>query len=573
MKGTEAHDVPHLARQLAAGLPAAVAERLCEPGRTDPAGFRAELQAALPVMGQPPTKSEPGKATDLYADLVERWGQRGVPAAWFPAEGRRLSREALHLRATALASLWREAGAAPGQGVALVLPVGEPLLVALLAAFQLGLVASFVPPRGGLFVRRALEVLQPDAVASHPRYGAWLGPWAERLLPAEGLGGSVAGSQGARSHAYAPGQPALKVLSVFSEPAFSPVLLPAEEVLWGAARDALLVYGLQPGDRLALPGFDALQWQPSALLSALFAGAEWLEVDVPSLGTEQGREQFRPTVTGVTAGLRHLWSEGPPSFPGLRRWVKNPLEPYDWSAWDGFARRLSEHGGARGINVVGSAAAGGVQLFSVPPREGTDLGLFPVPGQPYLLEDFLGNAQPAVGNTGVYWPLGGVPAGAMGRCVLVRASQGSTFGGCMEVPWHGQRYPVEWVEAAARGVKGIRDAAVWIQSSSELLNAGQVRLLCFMDATARGADAGALAREVEREVTAQCGPSATPTTVRAYPLSPRRLPDGHVDATWCRWQAQSGALDARAQDGLYRELTLGRQWAERLVSAHAAEPG
>jgi hypothetical protein len=43
--------------------------------------------------------------------------------------------------------------------------------------------------------------------------------------------------------------------------------------------------------------------------------------------------------------------------------VKNPLEPYDWSAWDGFARRLSEHGGARGINVVGSAAAGGVCRF------------------------------------------------------------------------------------------------------------------------------------------------------------------------------------------------------------------
>ena len=141
------------------------------------------------------------------------------------------------------------------------------------------------------------------------------------------------------------------------------------------------------------------------------------------------------------------------------------------------------------------------------------------------------------------------------------------------MPWHGHRYPAEWVEAAARGVQGIRGAAVWIQASSDLLNAGQVQVLCFQDATVRTADAGALAREVEREIAAQCGPTAVPTSVRVYPLSPRRLQDGRVDAAWCRWQAQSGALDARARDGLYRELTLAKQWAERLAAAPAAGPG
>jgi hypothetical protein len=493
---------------------------------------------------------------------VERWLGREAEAAWFPAEGRRLSYAALHAQATALAAAWQQAGAAPGQSVALVLPMGEPFAVALLAAFQLGMVASVVPPRGSGFVGRALRSLAPDRVASHAGYGAWLGPFLERLLP-EASAAAPSRAQ-PRSHAYGPGAPALRLLSCFSTPAWRPVEVSAEAVLWGAVRDGLFVYGLLPGERLALPDFDPLLWQPHGLLSALASGAEWLELNGEALATAEGRARYRPTVAGVTPRLRAQWMAGPAEYPGLRRFVKSPCEPYDWGAWDVLARHLLQHGGARGINLVASAAAGGALLFSVPPAAGADLALLPVPGLGWLLEDFMGGGVPATGNTGVVRPLEAAE-GSAPRVVVARVPQGSTFGGVVEPPWHGQRYPVEAVEEVARGVAGVREAVAWVQGAPELLNAGLATLLCFADVTGPPVDGAGLGRAVEQAVAAQLGPSAVPSRVQVYALEPRRLPGGQVDPAWCRWQALGAGLTARAADGLFLELARARQWAGRLA--------
>ena len=558
------HDLPHLHRVLAKGAPAPEVERLCEDGWADPAGFRAALNDCLPQLGHGRTKSLPGGPTDLYADLVERWLGRDAEAAWFPAEGRRLSYAVLHEQATALAAAWQQAGAVPGQSVALVLPTGEAFTVALLAAFQLGMVASFVPPRGSGFVGRALRSLAPDRVASHPRYGGWLGPFLERLLPEGGAAGGIPSRAPSRSHAYAPGAPALRLLSCFSAPAWTPAEVSAEAVLWGALRDGLFVYGLLPGERLALPDFDPLQWQPHGLLSALASGAEWLELSGEALASVEGRARFRPTVAGVTPRLRAQWMAGTAEYPGLRRFVKSPCEPYDWAAWDDFARHLLQHGGARGINLVASAAAGGALLFSVPPAAGADLSLVAVPGLAFMLEDFLGGGVPATGNTGVVRPLEGAE-GSAPRVAVARLPQGSTFGGVVEPPWHGRRYPAEAVEEVARAVAGVREAVAWVQASPELLNASLATLLCFADVTGPAVDGAGLARAVEQALAAQLGPEAVPSRVQVYALEPRRLPGGEVDPAWCRWQASGAGLQARARDGLFLELARARQWAGRLA--------
>jgi hypothetical protein len=558
--------VAHLVRLLATGCPAPQAEAACEPGRADPAGFRAACFEALPLLGQPAAKSVPGGPTDLYADLVERWRPRGAPAAWFPAEGRRLSLEQLHGRASALARAWRALGMDPGQGVALVMPMGEGLLVSLLAAFQAGLCATFVPPRGARFVQRALAAVEPAAVCSPGRYAGLLGTWAGRALPLEAPPPVPGAPETARSHVYAPGEPALRLLSPFSVPAWAATPLTAEAVLWGAARDALFVYGLQPGERLALPGFDPLQWQPCGVLAALFAGAEWVEVEEAAAVPDEP-PPWGPHVLGVTPGVRaRLLSSGRP-LPGLRRWLKDPTQPYDWAAWDILARRFSDSVGARGINAWGSASAGGVQLFCVPPAKGADLALWPVPGQPFLLEDYLGGGVPALGGTGIYAPIEGVGDGALGRVALSRTAQGTTYAGCMDVPVGGQRYPMDAVEAVARSVPGVREAVSWVQASPELLNAAHTTLLLFLDLAVPGAapDAGNVERAVAREVGVQLGAGAVPVSVRAFAVEPRRLAEGGVDASWCRFQAQGGGLDARARDGLSRDFTLARQWAGKLA--------
>jgi len=555
-------------RGLAATETSGVPEWLKDSWR-EPEPFYRALHAHVGDTSPAPLKSRPFEDQDLYHDLVVRHLKEGRDAFIAHAAGagwHRLSYEELHTRTTALAAAWEAAGVLAGQTVAIVLPVSEEYVVALLTALRLGAVVSVLPPRGASFVRRRLKELAPEQVVSHPRYAALLGERARGLLPTSPSADPPTGWL-ARSHTYAPGDTVARLFSPLSPTPEKPVELKAAALGLGLLRDAVLVLGLRPGDRVALPGFEPLQYQPHALLVTLLAGGCFLEVEARALTDEAVQKLLAPTVVGISPDLRTLLLAGEVSPERWRLWLRNVAEPYDWDRWEQFGAVMATHRRCQGMNLVTNAAFGGSLLFSPAQPKPGSFSVLPTPGQPWRLADLLGTGQPSHGESGLYAATGeGLDEATFGRFLLSHTRTGYFFAGTPRLGSRGQTYPEREVLEVVEAHPDVLGATVVITpGGAPLLHSSLVKLLVFIDPAGEPSSlVGVLEPELKRRIDVELGERYRPDTLHYYPLSPRRTDQGGIDRDWCRWQFLSGTLDRKAGHELFRMLGHLRQLLTRV---------
>ncbi|XXF80712.1 AMP-binding protein [Myxococcaceae bacterium GXIMD 01537] len=549
-------DIPTLARTLALGGEAGVPGWL-EDSWLAPQPFFQALQTYMGGATAQPLKSQPyDGGCDLYHDLVARHlkQRREVLVSYAAGAGwRRLSYDDLHARVGALAVAWEAAGAKAGQTVAIVLPLEEEYVVAVATALRLGLMLSVLPPRGAAFVLNRLKLLAPDFVVSHPRYASLLGDPAPASLPLTGDGPAPSAL---RSHTYGPADVAARLFSPLSATPEQPVDVPAGPLFLGLLRDAALVLGLRPTDRVALPGFEALQHQPHALLATMLAGGCFVECEEQALADEETRGQLDPTVVGVSPALRDKLLQGQVRPDRWRLWLRNLAEPYDWDRWEQFGARLVPHKRCRGMNWVANAAFTGTLFFSPPQGRPSHFFVLPTPGQPWELGALIGGGGPSHGESGLYTASGeGASDATSGQFLLSRTRTGFFLAGSPRLGSRGQTYPAaEVVEVIERNPDVVGAAAV-VTPASQPLHQTAVSLLVFIDPGREFSDVvGLLRPELERRLDLEMGARYRPDTVHFYPLAPRRTEEGAVDAEWCHWQFLSGALDRKAKDEVFRML-------------------
>jgi hypothetical protein len=527
-----------------------------------PEPFHRALHAYVGASSPKPLKGRPFEGQDFYHDVVVRHLGHRREALVFHEPGlgwRGLTYEELHARSSALLPTWEAAGVQAGQTVTLVLPVCEELAVALLTALRLGLVLSVLPPRGATFLRHRLEALAPDHVVSHPRYTPLLGELGQQLLslrPSED-----ASEPTFRSHTYEPGAPIARLFSPLSPTPELPVEVLAGPFFLGLLRDAVLVLALWTSDRVALPGYDLVQFQPYALLMTWLAGACFLEVDEQGLTDAQAQERLAPTVVGTTPTLRERVLEGQVRTDDWRLWLRNPAEPYDWERWDVFTEHLASNKRCRGMNWLANAAFCGSLFFTSLQVRPTHLAILPAPGLPWQLADLLGGGQPSHAESGLYALTGdGADEATFGRFLLSHTREGYFFAGSTRLGANGQTYPVAEVVEVVAAHPDVKGTSVVITPASQQLNRTVVTLLVFVDPAW---EPSSMARELrpalERLIDLELGARYRPHAVCFYPLLPRRKEDGAVDHDWCRWQFLSGTLDRKGKDELFRMLGQVRQ--------------
>jgi hypothetical protein len=550
-------DIEAIQQSLAAGDASSVPGWLEESWQAPEALFRA-LHAHVESNSPVSLKSRPGECQDFYHDLVVRHLGQKRQALVSHASGagwRRLSYDELHARSTALAAAWEALGVQAGQSVALVLPVSEEYALALVTALRLGLVLSVLPPRGATFVRHRLDALAPEHVVSHTRYVSQLGAHAQRMLPLSAP--AVSATEPAlRSHTLTAADPVARLFSPLSATPEQPVEVLAGTLYQGLLRDAVLVLGLRPGDRLTLPGFEATQHQPSALLVTLLAGACFVEADERALADAETLEQLNPTVVGVTPALRDLILAGQVRPDLWRLWLRNPAEPYDWDRWEQLTVRLAVSRRVRGMNWVANAAFGGTLLFSIPQVKPAHFAVLPAPGQPWQLADMIGGGQPSHADSGLFAATGeGVDEATFGQFLVSRTRTGFFFAGSARLGAHGQTYPSGEVAEVAETHPEVTGASVVIAPGAQQLNRTTVTLVVFIDPSREPHEVvGVLRPELERLLDLEMGARYRPDTLCFYPLAPRRTEQGVVDPDWCRWQFLSGTLDRKGKDALFRML-------------------
>jgi AMP-binding enzyme len=517
----------------------------------DPAGFAEATLGLLGGRRGAAFKSRPAEGCNLYHDLVAaHLGRRRT--ALVGREGESwvgLSYDALHARSNALGAAWADAGAKAGESIALVIEPGVEFAIAWLTALRMGLVPSFVPPFGPGFVRKALERVAADRVATSGRGG----------VPASAAEGAWPASAGARtadpfgSHFCKKGEPAARLITPFGPDAWSAVDVAADVLLEGAARDAAFVYGLGPSDVLAAPGFDPLQHAPALLSAALAAGAAYAELTADDLADDpELAGRLGVTVLGLDRRARDALAArgGPPD--AVRAWFRSLSEAVDAEAWDAFWRPLPE---ARRLNfgVFANAASGGACLFSPPSRDAPGLRVWPAPGLGFRLEAPAAEGLEALDEVGTFCVLRGKTIDAsFAPAVIGRAGEGYTYAGSLDLGPNAQPYPAADVEDSARRVPGVRYAAAFA-APGRRLNEAKTVLLAFVE------DEGPIAApdpsRVAEAVVADLGERFAPDRVEVFALRPRLL-KGLPDRAWCRSQYLSGSLSRKARSRPF--VLLGR---------------
>lgn len=491
-----------------------------------------------------PQKSRPGEGYDLYHDIVA--AHLGRHRRALVEHGRasdvELSFEALHRRCTALSAAWRRAGVGPGQAICVVLPVGADHLAALLAGLRLGAVVSVLPPWGPTFVQTRLDALAPERVATTERHAWMLGRYAELLLPID----APPDEWPQPSRWYPPDAPALRLVSPFAE-APEPAEIPAALLHESLLRDGLFVFGLDPSDTLAAPGFDPVQFQPHLALAALFRGAAWAELQPGDIDADpRALARLGVTVLGVQRDLRdRLLRAGPGLLgPACRAWFQSLTDVLDVDRRDALRRALGRH--LREFGVVACAAAGGAHLAGAPVPRVPAARVTPAPGRDWQLSEIAGAPLPALRGTGIYTALrGGETEPALPRLVLTRDGDGFLLAGALDPGRDAQAYPATEVARVAERHPAVRHAAVVVTPGS-LPNDAHVALLAFHEDTAGTPPAPAVEALIVREM----GERFAPDRIEVFPLRPR-LCDGVADVARCRSHYLSGALHRKSRAELF----------------------
>ncbi len=538
----------------------------------DPEGFFRALFERWAERGTAP-KSRPFERYDLYHDMIVRNLGSARPALSFYD---RLSRKVvtvsyaeLHVASAAKAGEWAAQKVKAGDGLAVVLPFGRDLVVALLAALRLGVIAAFLPPLGSLYLKKRLAKLKAAHIATDPLYRTLLAG-QEKLILADG---QTATRPYDRSFTFASKEICANVFSPLREPLDTPVPLAIDSAFFLALRDALVTFSLGPGDVTAAPDMPPTQHHPALLFATLLVGGTFFEVTLSDLTQDPKLLLTFPLrCLGVTKAVRDLLVSKPiGALPTIAHWWKNPEEPFDAAAWGAFAdgAGLSK---VPASNVVVDAASGGATLFSVRRPRGQNLRVLPAAGGPWVvvpplpppwaLYDVDASGKLATGEFGLFAPAPTKKPGAIGHVLLANASGGEqVYGGTLSPRRSGRVYPTSEVLEAISKLPFNQGACVITVPSGGAAPASLFVLLVFTgaeDISKTASEEGARTSAILRAVEVLCGPGSAPDRIFYYPLYPR-MKGPLMDEAWCEAQYHLGSLARKASEGVFQKLTMVRK--------------
>lgn len=537
----------------------------------DPRGFYECLWRALDERKTIHSKTQMFSSYALFHDLVGRHTDTNTTAFvhHVPSLGwLSLDYVALEQRTRALAARWLAAGVGPNSKIAIVLPPDAEWLTALLCALRVGCRVGWIPPHGKQFTHNRLRELELDGLVSHTRYAAFYAPWQDQLLTPPALS-SPERSSDVGAYTYAPNQPVLDLFSSLGDVPSRRYTLTAETLYLGLLRDALLLLDLYSTDRVMACGLDPLQHQPIHLFTTMLAGATCVEGDLAALQDNEANRAFWPSVVGVTPPLRDQVLADEVSSRSWRLCYWDPGQPFDWNAWDAFARKLKTAGTAASMNFLSSAAAGGSLLWSPRHPQRMPLAVQPAPGVAWELRDMTALDQPTQGATGIYMPQpeGGATQ-SPGKFILSRFHDGFVFSGSQHPLTHGVVFPAEEVIGLVETHAEVEGASVVSQPQTDALFQHENTLLVFLPG-ATIVETGKLQLEMTymQWIVQELGEAAKPDRIRFLPLYPRRNEFGQVDHDWCRSQFLDGTLERKVQDPIFLALSDLR----RLINALTPE--
>lgn len=542
------------------------------PSLEDPPCFFRALLDVFRAEAQAPVKSSAATGFDFYHDLVIRHAQdrSAIALRWFePARGwQSLGYSALHARVGAQRELWLRRGVRPEETLALILPLGPELLVALCTALRLGLGVALLPPYGSRYLARRLRAVEPDHIVSARCYAPLLGGLADRALPLlteEDLRTWRDTTDSFESHTYRPGKTALLFCSPCAEQPWEPCPVPCEVSFLGALRDGMLLHGLTPGRALCAPEAHPIQEQPALLLSTLLHGATYVHIAPDDVVCDPQR--LLPAAVGcelhrLGLGPRLRDALAQASVSGLaiaNGWFTDPDCMMQAAAWQRAARTPSI-GRALGGTLHIDAVAGGCLLIGTRQLGPPGPLVLPAPGVAFEQVEPGRPQQRTLSRTARFRPRH-LPEAADGKILLSSRGGAFLYAGTEAPCRRGRTFPGVEVVDALQALPVLHGATV-ITGQSE--QGGVFTLLAFFGAGPRRSAApnDELVRtepQIATYLRRELDPEFVPDRIERLPLMPRKV-GGALDEAFYRVRWASGELRRMAESKLFQLVSELRAW-------------
>ena len=485
-----------------------------------------------------------GQLTRRRPILVERTGEIE----------RSLSIHELDERASSLAATWSASGVVATSSIAIVMPQGLDAAVVLLAALRIGACVTWISPVGRAYVTNRLVVLEPDHIAAAVTMKPHLGDFAPRMLP---MSATRSGKEGpSRGHAYAKGEPVFRLFSPYAKQPFDLFELDGVEVL--AALVRLVFFGLagDANDVLVWSELDEATHEPLFTLGAIMGGVTRVFCKTEELiAHPEWVASWKTTLLGVGPELRsELLRHGPERWPGVRGWLRDMSEPFDFERTQALAARV-EASKWRRSDVLHVAAGGGLLAFGVTGMAVSHALALPALGMTWALLDPVGTGKPAGGTVGLLARVAESDPERAASCFAI-AKQGAGWllaGSTNRGRW-GRTYPIfEACQAAARlpfieavdvvvEARGIHDAAV--------------TMVAFVDPSVGAVDRhrAVWTKQLHEAIAFDLGEALVPDSFVFVPVRPRYDEDGAFASAWLGTEWLTGALQQKADDSMFTLL-------------------
>jgi hypothetical protein len=512
-----------------------------------------------------PGKSIPFGHYDFYHDIVVRNQRNTAPAfCWYDRlrGWQKISYSQLGALVRRREPVWLRSGVQPGKKVCIVLPLELKYLVYLLTALKIGATVSSLPPQGNLFLRKRMEILSPEFVATDEMYLSMLTPWRENIIPEETTeGGAETNSE--YSHTYPSGEIVGLCFDPSSETPHLPVELTSDPAYLCPLRDGLIALGIRPGDVLAAPGFHFLESQPGLLLACLLNGGTYLHLETDDVSDNPELLKEQPIrVLGVNRQLRDLLLQKPVKLgKPLYYWFRNPAESLDIDLWQSFIETLELEEVYSG-NLKIQSALGGCSLFSTKRQGQANVQVLPSPGVQFGLAEPAGGDSESVADYGLFSlvALGSENGEKTATAsILAKSRREYLFVGSGVSRRGGRTYPRAEVLEVIQNLPECSLSSVVEVPSFEAGRDPVFVLLVFMGGKGGVGEAGliqAIFKAIEREM----GKEFLPDRIHFFPLHPRGAAEGELDHHWCREQYLTGGLFRKSREEIYRTLAQLREY-------------
>lgn len=485
---------------------------------------------------------------NLYADLVERHSSYGLSAFkyWDGDVFSSLSYQQLHEMTEVLLLQWSQTLLLPGSTLLIASRSHLTRLVALLAAFRAGLVATVIMPEGITRLIHQARHLDPDLIFADRDIGYLLpDDLNRRLLPVEGR--SPVKLMG--SYRYRPNDPAIRVLDPY-HPDEQPKILSASSLFIALIRDGCLVLGLGKGKRMA--GFPVLSgFSPFMELSVLLAGAELVGLDSPLTNSTEVYKILKKDAFDlvhlpreILASISELTFTDPPNW---KRWFRDPVEAFDLMECSQQIGNIKA-GQIPNAQILWSRQTGSIILGSVWSEDFTCLDLLPIPGTAWQLGDLSSPDKPSKSRLGRYCTIDEsdddvvyVPTPIM----LTALGHAYRYVGTFPKGRRGVPFPSE---LAIKTLEYPSTYHVVIeQPSIDEAKAIRYILLAFMETRPHS--------DLINLLRSNVGEDAVPDEILIIPQFPRMAEDGMLDESWIQRNFLSGELERRVGVPVYQKIS------------------